>query len=458
MMNKKDKLLYYLYLSFDIFLIGINLILAHKIRGLGFDDTQNDKFILLFSIVSWFIITRILNYYYLYYNIGERIKKTFQVSILFFIAISTLGFFYKESGYSRLIFIYFTATITISVFIFHNIFNFFILRSRRYGKNVKRVLVIGAGRIASEISKEAELHPEYGNKIVGFLDDNKNSALVDKIIGKFSDLGRIVKEKNIDELIIALPLSNEKKIKKLITVADYEGVRTTFVPNIHHITNQYVQFGNFGKIPVFSFQEIPLDNIFNRIYKRTFDIIFSLFILIVASPVMLVIAIAIKLSSKGPVFFIQERTGYNQDNFKCYKFRSMRETSKEVSDSVQATKDDQRKTVIGNFLRKTNLDEFPQFLNVLKGDMSVVGPRPHMLIHTESFRNRVDEYMIRHFVKPGITGWAQVNGWRGPTDTLNKIQKRVEYDLWYNNNWTFMLDIEIIFKTIFSKRSHLNAY
>ena len=190
--------------------------------------------------------------------------------------------------------------------------------------------------------------------------------------------------------------------------------------------------------------------------KRTLDLVISSIVLLLSPIIFLPIAIGIKLSSPGPVFFRQQRTGYRGKSFECLKFRSMRVNAQ--SDSLQATKDDPRKTKFGNILRKTSLDELPQFINVFKGEMSIVGPRPHMVQQTQEYSELIDKYMLRHTIKPGITGWAQVNGYRGPTDTLDKMEKRVEFDVWYAENWNFMLDIKIIFLTVFNAiRGEKNA-
>ena len=212
-----------------------------------------------------------------------------------------------------------------------------------------------------------------------------------------------------------------------------------------------------GDVPVLTLRDEPLENPFSRFFKRSFDIIFSLIVLLFSPFWLLPAAIAVKLSSPGPVFFVQRRTGYKGREFNCYKFRTMRVNND--ADHKQATRNDPRKTKIGEFFRKTNIDELPQFINVLRGDMSVVGPRPHMLRHTADYSKVVDKYMVRHFVRPGLTGWAQVNGLRGETKALWQMERRVEFDVWYIENWNFWLDIKIIFKTIVNAlRGEKNAF
>ena len=249
----------------------------------------------------------------------------------------------------------------------------------------------------------------------------------------------------------------EKQTKKLLQMCNKSGLRIRYI-----LMNNYWNL----KIPklmksedlfeIFNPQEIPLDHLSYRIQKRTFDILFSSAVIIfVLSWLIPLIAIIIKLGSKGPVFFVQERTGINNKTFKCYKFRTMK-VNKDCN-TKQAEKNDSRITPIGNFLRRTNLDELPQFFNVLFGNMSIVGPRPHMLKHTEQYSALIEHYKVRHFVKPGITGWAQVNGWRGLTDELWKMEKRVEYDMKYLEQWSFIWDIKIIIMTILGKDAYQNA-
>ncbi|MDD4971555.1 MAG: exopolysaccharide biosynthesis polyprenyl glycosylphosphotransferase, partial [Paludibacter sp.] len=234
------------------------------------------------------------------------------------------------------------------------------------------------------------------------------------------------------------------------------GVRLRFVPENQYWFKTKMNMESVGSLVVFNPQEIPLDDIQARFIKRTFDVIFSsLVILLVISWLFPILCVLIKLSSRGPVFFKQKRTGINNKTFTCLKFRSM--TMNKDSDLKQASAGDSRITTIGKFLRKSNLDEFPQFFNVFFGQMSVVGPRPHMLKHTEQYSALIEYYKVRHYIKPGITGWAQVNGYRGETDELWKMEKRVEYDMLYLDNWTFWWDLRIILMTFFAKNALKNA-
>jgi exopolysaccharide biosynthesis polyprenyl glycosylphosphotransferase len=271
---------------------------------------------------------------------------------------------------------------------------------------------------------------------MGFFDDRPDKCIhKDKIIGNLHELDSYINTHKVDEIYCALPLKAGKVIKELINLADNNFIRFKIVPDFRGFLNKKVNIDFYDMVPVLTIRQEPLESILNRAIKRTFDIIFSLFVIIfIFSWLFPIFIILIKLSSPGPVFFIQKRSGRKNEEFSLYKFRSMR--LNEDADTVQATQNDNRITKMGRFLRKTNMDELPQFLNVLSGQMSVVGPRPHMLKHTEEYSKVIDKFMVRHLVKPGIT------------HDLRKMLKRVRYDVWYIENWSLLLDIRIIFMTV----------
>jgi Undecaprenyl-phosphate glucose phosphotransferase len=248
-------------------------------------------------------------------------------------------------------------------------------------------------------------------------------------------------------MFCTLPVSESATIEKLMLDADKNLIRFKYVPEYYDYSKRRTILQNFGNIPIISVRTEPLENMLNRSIKRLFDCVFSLFVIIfIFSWLFPILFILIKLESKGPVFFTQLRSGRDNHSFKCYKFRSMK--INHDADNKQATRGDHRITKIGSFLRRTSLDELPQFFNVLIGNMSVVGPRPHMLKHTKQYSELIDRFMVRHFLKPGISGWAQVNGLRGETRTVDAMLKRVEADVWYLENWSFLLDLKIIFLTV----------
>ena len=330
---------------------------------------------------------------------------------------------------------------------------------RRKGHNYKRVIIVGAGKNGMNLFAEMKKEMAYGYFIYGFFDDNillKNT--LPNYLGMTHEVEEYVIKNNIDEIYCTLPNSQDEKIIRLFNFAEKHMVRFYIVPEFSRYVKKRLDLELIESVPVMAVRSEPLQFIHNQILKRAFDIVFSLFFLIFLFPVFYVIfGILIKLSSSGPIIFKQARTGIYGKDFDCYKFRSMK--MNEDADEKQAEKDDPRTTKIGQFLRHSNLDEIPQFYNVLKGDMSVVGPRPHMLKHTELYSSFIDKYMVRHLIKPGITGWAQVNGYRGETRTTEQMEGRVRCDVWYLENWTFLLDLKIIVITILNMfKGEKNAY
>lgn len=317
---------------------------------------------------------------------------------------------------------------------------------RRHGYNFSRVVIVGTGSTAMRLFEELHSDAGFGYRVMGFFDDSVPDGFKGKYVGKIKDLDGYVKANSVDEIFYTLSGENEQALSTTIKIADDNVVQFYYVPQISRMICRNFEMCGVGAVPMLSIRRNPLKSVVNRCMKRTFDILFSSLFLIVSPVIFIPVAIAIKRSSPGPVFFKQERTGYKGRSFKCWKFRTMRVNAE--SDRQQATKDDPRKTRVGDFLRRTSIDELPQFINVWLGDMSVVGPRPHMIKHTHEYSRIIDMYMVRHTVQPGITGLAQVNGYRGLTDELWKMEKRVEYDVWYIENWSFLLDMKIIVRTV----------
>lgn len=323
-----------------------------------------------------------------------------------------------------------------------------ILKSyRKRGINICRIIIVGTGDTARRLFKEMRSNDSFGYQIIGFFGDGHPGDLNGLFMGGIDKIDNFCKQEAIDEIYFASSVTDEYTLEQIVKIANDNMCQFYYIPPI----SQYIQH-NFtivpfnDSIPAMTIHPSPLQSWGNRLIKRSFDIVFSGILLILSPVILIPVAIAIKLSSPGPIFFRQTRTGYQGKNFTCYKFRSMRVNPD--SDKIQATSNDNRTTRLGRFLRHSSIDELPQFWNVFKGDMSVVGPRPHMLAHTEAYRNIIDSYMIRHMIKPGITGWAQVFGYRGATDELWQMKRRVEYDVWYIEHWSFMLDMKIIFKTV----------
>lgn len=319
---------------------------------------------------------------------------------------------------------------------------------RRKGRNYVNVVIVGQGETAQRLIDELQQDPGFGYKIHGFFDiEAPRHYSLGRYLGSVEeDLPIYLKENNVEEIYYTLPGEDEELMKTIVRLADSNMAAFYFVPSLSRSIARSFNLHHLGGIPVLAAHNNPLDNNINRLIKRIFDIGFSSIALILSPIVVIPVAIAIKCSSPGPIFFKQRRTGYLGNEFTCWKFRTMKVNSD--ADRTQATENDPRKTRVGDFLRRTSIDELPQFYNVFKGDMSVVGPRPHMVKHTDDYSRLIDKYMLRHIIKPGITGWAQVRGYRGATNELWQMEGRVEKDVWYIENWSLGLDIKIIIRTI----------
>lgn len=379
------------------------------------------------------------------------------------ILIVFAGFFlvlsYSEDAknFSRSMFVYFYI-INIILEEIERLFIRAILRSvRKKGYNLKHILLVGYSKAAEQYIDRIKQNPQWGYDVQGILDDNIARGTVYKgvkVIGSTGNLEYILPENKLDEIAITLGLEEYYKLNKIVAECEKSGVHTKFIPDYGNIipTRPYTE--DLLGLPVINIRYVPLSNTFNALIKRLTDIIGAVICIIIFSPVMLVSAILVKTTSKGPLIFKQERVGLHNKPFQMYKFRTMYVQTEEEERKGWTQKNDPRVTSVGRFLRKTSLDEFPQLFNVLKGNMSLVGPRPERPQYVEKFREEIPRYMIKHQVRPGMTGWAQVNGYRGDTS----IRKRIEHDLYYIENWTLGLDIKILFLTVFKGFINKNAY
>ncbi|MDR1898185.1 MAG: undecaprenyl-phosphate glucose phosphotransferase [Prevotellaceae bacterium] len=318
------------------------------------------------------------------------------------------------------------------------------------GHSVKAI-ILGAGFIGKKICEELRNNIYLGIKVLGFFDDNpaKNDG---NILGNIEQVKEYVKANHVTKIYCTLPFSCNDKIMDILNFAQHNMINFHIAPPMEYCYANNFAVESIGNVLIFTTQKIPLDYFHNILIKRIFDIVVSFVLLVTVFPVIyLILGIIIKISSPGPVFFLQERTGKNGATFKCYKFRSMQVNDE--ANTKQATANDPRTTRVGKFIRHTNLDELPQFINVLKGDMSIVGPRPHPLVLTDKYSQLVNKYMVRHFIKPGVTGWAQINGCRGETKEVSQMEDRIRKDIWYLENWSFLLDIEIIIRTSTNSRN-----
>ncbi|MEN9336889.1 MAG: hypothetical protein RLZZ500_1876 [Bacteroidota bacterium] len=422
--------------AFDLGIIGAfaYLLLPSEFTSLYF---------FVFITFSWFLIAINTDFYEVYrftkvVSIFNKIVKQFA---LFTIVCFAFSGFYSKNTASVEVLRYIVMSIICITFFKLSIF--YLLRKYRtlFGGNFRRVVILGNGKTVPLLEEFFNNNPDYGYKLEHSFD------LIDDKKSQIEACMKYVQEQNIDEIYCSLHELANTYVNQVIDFADNNLKVLKFLPDNNEIFTKNLRFEYYGYIPVASLRNIPLDESLNKLVKRSFDIVFSLFVIIgLLSWLTPIIGLLIRLESKGPIFFKQKRNGLNYEEFDCYKFRSMRPN--ELANSKQVSKNDPRITKLGAFLRKTSLDELPQFFNVLLGDMSVVGPRPHMISETERFAQNVDKFMVRHFVKPGITGLAQTHGFRGEVETDKDIIYRVKYDIFYLENWSLLLDLKIIFLTV----------
>ena len=338
-----------------------------------------------------------------------------------------------------------------------NLIRYFLRSMRKKGYNLKHILLVGYSHAAEEYIDRIIANPQWGYKIRGILDDHIEAGTEYKgvkVLGRIANLMVILPQNRLDEIAITLGLNEYYRLEEIVALCEKSGVHTKFIPDYNRVipTKPYTE--DILGLPVINIRHVPLTNTYYAFLKRTMDIVGSICAIILFSPVMLFSVIMIKLTSPGPLIFKQERVGLHNQPFMMYKFRSMEVQAPEKEKTRWTVKDDPRVTGFGKFMRKTSIDELPQLFNVLKGEMSLVGPRPERPFFVEKFKEEIPRYMIKHQVRPGITGWAQVNGYRGNTS----IRKRIEYDLYYIENWTLGLDIKILFLIVFKGFINKNAY
>lgn len=328
---------------------------------------------------------------------------------------------------------------------------------RKKGYNLKHILLVGYSRAAEAYIDRIMQNPQWGYMVRGILDDNVPRGAVYKgvkVLGSIDNLLYILPENKLDEIAVTLSLADYDRLEEIVNLCEKSGVHTKFIPDYNSLIPGKPYMEDLGGLPVINIRYVPLSNTINAVAKRAVDIVGSLFGLVLVSPLLLVVAVLVKTTSKGPVIFSQERVGRHNHVFKMYKFRTMRLQEDAEEKKGWTTKNDPRVTKVGRFLRKTSIDELPQLFNILIGNMSLVGPRPERPQYVEKFKEEIPRYMIKHQVRPGLTGWAQINGYRGDTS----IRKRIEYDIYYIENWSMGLDIKILFLTIFKGFVNENAY
>ena len=373
----------------------------------------------------------------------RELPRVAGVSLLNLLVMMSWLFISRESNYSRQTLLIFFGLYVLLVALKRVLMRKGLRYLRGKGVNVKRVIVVGSGRQARSYLAEIGADPELGYRAVGYIAPEESQDLELPWLGGFDAMKEVFDRERPDEVVSAVDMADYARTPEIIDACEGSGSKLAIIPIYAEYMSARPQFDDLNGIPLLNLRYIPLDNWLNAFCKRAMDIIGSALILLLSSPVMLICAIGVKLSSPGPVIFKQKRIGLNKKPFMMYKFRSMRVNSRQ--DVGWTSNEDDRKTKFGSFIRKYSLDEFPQFWNVLKGDMSLVGPRPEVPYYVELFREEVPLYMVKHQVRPGITGWAQVNGFRGDTS----IEGRIEHDIFYIEHWTLWLDVKILWMTVF---------
>ena len=466
MIKDNERFFYRLHVVIDAFVIAFSYLFACFLQ-LGFFIEKDIGRLTTeeYLLPLFFVVPGLLLLYYAFnlytskrvqgrrLEIGNIVKAN---SLMLLIFLSVLMLRHMDDFSRQLVFLFYGIDTVLEVVV-----RFLIRRAlvniRKKGMNLKRILLVGYSRAAEEYIDRINANPQWGYVVRGILDDNIERGTMYKgvkVIGRIDNLLVILPQNHLDEIAITLGLNEYYKLERIVGLCEKSGVHTKFIPDYNNIipTKPYTE--DLLGLPVINIRHVPLSNTFNMMVKRTMDVCGSLLCIVLFSPVMLLMAALIKLTSPGPLIFKQERVVLHNRPFKMYKFRSMEVQTEREEQKGWTVKNDPRVTGIGRFMRKTSIDELPQLFNVLKGDMSLVGPRPERPQFVEKFREEIPRYMVKHQVRPGMTGWAQINGYRGDTS----IRKRIEYDLYYIENWTVGLDFKILFLTCFKGFINKNAY
>lgn len=427
--------------------VTIDLLIITLGSFMFLDELQlNWNFYIAFQSISWLGIALVIKFYsvFRFTTPVEIFSKLIKQGILFLLLVIAYFPFAKDSIFSGSAIALFVV-VTMSVVTVFKLLLFYYLKKYRIltGSNFRKTVIVGYTTEAIRLQNLFETRSDYGYRFMGFFSDKKVN---EHIIGKLSDLRSFVIDNKIDEIYCSLNEISNEQLKSLVDFADENKKSIKFIPDTKEIFSKNLKIDYYEIFPVLSLQKTLLHDPLTKAFKRAFDIVFSLLVIVgLLSWLTPLLAILIKLESRGPVFFKQGRPGIDEKEFFCYKFRSMRINK---TTEQEASKNDPRVTRTGRFLRKTSIDEMPQFLNVLVGEMSVVGPRPHLWSQNKIYGNKIKKYMVRHYVKPGITGLAQVKGYRGEIETDEDMVNRIKFDVFYIENWSLLLDVKIIIQTI----------
>lgn len=456
-----------LQMLIDVIVLAVSYISAWFLRFMGPFAYSAEKGLsfeqymlaLIFIIPGYLLLYQAFTLYEPLHMQGRRLMlaNIIKANVLGMLAFVFLLYMLKESDFSRLT-VYIFCVVNILLEWGVRMLIFAVLRDmRKKGLNQKQIILVGYSRAAEEYIDRIEANPQWGYIVRGILDDNVPAGTMYKgikVIGRIANLTVILPANRLDEIAITLGLSEYYRLEEIVAMCEKSGVHTKFIPDYNKIipTKPYTE--DILGLPVINIRYVPLSNTFNSMVKRVMDIFGSIAAIIVSSPVMALMCILIKATSPGSLIYKQERVGLHNKTFWMYKFRSMEIQPESEEKKAWTVKNDPRVTGIGKFMRRTSIDELPQLFNILKGDMSLVGPRPERPFFVEKFREEIPRYMVKHQVRPGLTGWAQVNGYRGDTS----IRKRIDCDLYYIENWSIGFDIKILFLTIFKGFINKNAY
>lgn len=441
-MNKGRYSKYIRPLSFLLDIASVLLFFPYFFEGLNIDYLIFGFFL----FISWSVVALFTRFYevFRYTTPVEILSKIVRQAVFFTLIVIAFFPFYKKAIFSGKAISLYILTLFLIIILLKTLLFYYLKKYRlSTGNNYRNVIIVGFTKESIKLKNIFEERDDYGYRFKGFFSDKKKN---ENIIGKTDLLPSFCIENKIDEIYCSLNEISNEKMKDLVEFSDENKIEIKFIPDSTAVFSKNFRTNYYELFPVLTLQKTPLHNPVIQVVKRVFDVVFSLIIVIgVLSWLTPILAILIKLESKGPVFFKQSRPGINEEEFNCYKFRSMKLNG---LTETEASKNDPRVTKIGRFIRKTSIDEIPQFLNVLKGEMSVVGPRPHLWSQNVAYGNRIKKYMVRHYVKPGITGLAQVKGYRGEIETDDDMINRIKFDVFYIENWSFIMDIKIIIQTV----------
>lgn len=467
MLKQKRQLFEFLFMGTDILVVTLAWLLAYWLRfhsnlvevDKGIPQFAHYMSMLPFIWIIWAFVFRWTGLYKPMRGVRRGIEfwllvNAHALALLLLIAATYL-FREKSVPYSRLVFAYFGGLALCLSVLQRSCLRFILREIRRRGYNLRYILIVGSGKVAGDIATRIRYHRELGMQLVGCLARNEQDKVGPKgvpIIGVYDDLKEILRRTEIDQVVVALPLQDHYRLPDIINEIGDALVDIKIVPDLYQFVSVGGAIEEFEGLPVIGVQGSPLEGP-NLYFKRIIDFLVALILLTLLLPLLIIIGLLVKLTSRGPVFYRQERVSFDGTRFHILKFRTMY-LDAEVDGPKWATRNDRRVTPLGKLLRSLSLDELPQLINVIRGDMSIVGPRPERPVFIEQFRARIPRYMLRHKVPAGMTGWAQIHGWRGDTS----IDKRIEYDLYYIENWSLLLDLKILFLTLFKGFKDRNAY